>query len=633
MSPAALLRFLKSRRCAMPHAILLITSFCAGLGVLGIHQYQSLTLSDLLNPSIEWLVYWIACASVWYASWLIWSIFLTRFIKSDTEAALRGDAIGYVPLALILGVWIKHMGLPASLFVIPAIAGFLAWKLRSVLSVLGSSQATNARCTIVLGAGMMVFASAFSYYGALRFLAFRSFADFGLFVQQVWNFSNFDYFFLSGMGWLPFGNHFSPIIFLLAPFYWIWENPIAIILIQNVVLALGALPLYWLARDRYHLPVYGLAIGLCYLLYPALQLPAIGDFHESLLVATPVLFAFYYLQRQSYYSAWVFIVLVLMCKEDTPFIVFMLGAYALMIQKDHRQGGAIMGFAVLWFVVGVGVVMPMSQGGENWYLQFLPSTGAVGAEAPSMLDRAGSLFTHVFSAKHLLLLMQLLIPLGALSLLAPAEIFIGIPTFLELVLYTGPPFGLVGTLKTWHVVALVPAFFIAAVFAIEKVSRSRFFCALQGNTTPGFLCLTFLLISGVGATLSYGAIPLIVRSNSNTDVTAHDRIGHEVVATIPPDVSVATTSPLSAHLAHRRELYMLPLPFAAGAWMGDDALRPRVVDYVIVDTSSTALAEMTTGQDVTFLETVREIGQDEGYTSVSARDGFVVYRRTDLVFP
>ncbi|MBT5875074.1 MAG: DUF2079 domain-containing protein, partial [Candidatus Latescibacteria bacterium] len=558
MSPAALLRFLKSGRCAISHAILLTTSFFAGLGVLGIHQYQTLTLDDLFNPSIQWIGYWIACASVWYTSWLIWNISLSRFLKSDTESALRGDAVGYVPLALILGVWIKHMGLPASLFVIPAVAGFLAWKLRSVLTVLGSSLATNARCTIVLGAGMTVFACAFSYYGALRFLAFRSFADFGLFVQQVWNFSNFDYFFRSGMGWLPFGNHFSPIILLLAPFYWIWENPITIILIQNVVLALGALPLYWLARDRYHLPIYGLAIGLCYLMYPALQLPAMGDFHESLLVATPVLFAFYYLQRKSYHSAWGFILLVLMCKEDTPFIVFMLGAYALVIQKDHRQGLSIMGGAVLWFVVSVGVIMPMSQGTENWYLQFLPSTGAGGTDAVTMMDRARSLVAHVFSAEHFVPLMQLLVPLGALSLLAPAEILIGVPTFLELALYTGPPFGLVGTLKTWHVVALVPAFFIATVFAIGKVSRSRFFSALQDNRTPGFLCLTYLLICGVGATLSYGAFPLLPRSSSDIDVTTHDRIGHEVVATIPPDVSVATTSPLSAHLAHRRELYMLP---------------------------------------------------------------------------
>lgn len=601
--------------------------------MLGIHQYQTLTLDDLFSPSIQWFGYWIACAFVWYTSWLIWNISLSHFFKSDTETALRGDVLGYVPLALILGVWIKHIGLPASLIVIPAIAGFLAWKLRSVIGVLGSSWASNARCTLVLGAGMLAFTSVFSFYGALRYLAFRSFADFGLFVQQVWNFSKFDYFFLSGMGWLPFGNHFSPIIFLLAPFYWIWENPITIIVIQNVVMALGALPLYWLARDRYHLPIYGLAIGLCYLLYPALQLPAIGDFHESLLVATPVLFAFYYLQRQSYFSAWIFILLVLMCKEDTPFIVFMLGAYALIIQKDNRQGLFIMGFAVLWFVVGVGVIMPMSQGGDNWYLQFLPSTGAGGAEAVSLLDRAGSLATHVFSAKHLLLLMQLLIPLGAIALLAPVEILIGAPTLMELVLYTGPPFGLVGTLKTWHIVALVPAFFIAAVFAIEKVTSSRFFCALHGNTTPGFLCLTFLLISSVGATLSYGAFPLLLRSNSDIDVTPHDRIGHEVVTTIPPDVSVATTSPLSAHLAHRRELYMLPLPFEPGAWMGDDALRPRVVDYVVVDTSSTALAEMTAGQDVSFLSTVREIGQDEGYTSVTARDGFVVYRRTGLVIP
>ena len=41
-----------------------------------------------------------------------------------------------------------------------------------------------------------------------------------------------------------FGVHFSPILFILLPFYAIYPSPETLLVMQTVILALGALPVY-----------------------------------------------------------------------------------------------------------------------------------------------------------------------------------------------------------------------------------------------------------------------------------------------------------------------------------------------------------------------------------------------------
>jgi uncharacterized membrane protein len=484
----------------------------------------------------------------------------------------------------------------------------------------------------LVAVGMVVYSVTFTVLGGLRYLAFRAEGDFGIYIQQVWNFSNFDYYFLSDVGWLPFANHFSPIIFLLVPFYWIWEHPFTIIVVQNTVIALGAFPLYWMAHERLRSPVAGLAVAITYLMYPGNQYPSLGDFHESLLVGTLVLFGFYYLHKQLYRKAWLFILLVLMCKEDTPFIIFMFGVYAWIIQHQRKQGLAIIAFSVVWFIVSVWVIMPMSQGTTNWYVQFIPSETSLDASFPSLIVTLGALSDHFFSMSHLIFMLRLLIPVGALVVFAPAEFLIGVPTLLELMLYTGPPLDSIGVAFTWHVAAVVPAFFISAIFGMERLINARWFQNIAGNRSPLRLCITYFCLSSICASVSYGVHSYSVPFRTDDfQVTPHDRIGHEILKVIPPEASVSTSHLLSSHLAQRKNLHLLPVLFKTGYWLGDESLRPQHVDYVVVDTSRAALDEMPGG--TAFLDEIRDIGQHPDYNTVVARDGYVVFRHKQAPVP
>ena len=67
------------------------------------------------------------------------------------------------------------------------------------------------------------------------------------------------------------GSHVDPILVAFAPLWWIWPSPSMLLAAQAVAIALGALPVFWLARKHLGSERAGLGFALAYLLYPAVQ--------------------------------------------------------------------------------------------------------------------------------------------------------------------------------------------------------------------------------------------------------------------------------------------------------------------------------------------------------------------------
>src|SRR3989338_2070052 len=44
------------------------------------------------------------------------------------------------------------------------------------------------------------------------------------------------------------GDHFTPIVILLLPFYYLWQSPKTLLVLQTIVLALSAVPVYLIAK-------------------------------------------------------------------------------------------------------------------------------------------------------------------------------------------------------------------------------------------------------------------------------------------------------------------------------------------------------------------------------------------------
>lgn len=622
--------FIGTRRSRRAHLILLLSSLATGLAVYTVRHFQTLTIADLFSPSMAWLFYWVPVALGFYGSWVGWAVLVARWRGVDVGDVLERDALSYGPFILLFGVWLKHLEIPAVLPCIPAVAGFIALKLWSAHPYEWQRPwSVSGRVVISLLVGIMAaYGVSFSLLGWWRYQAFRTFADFGLFVQQVWGFSQFKMLFLTGVGAWPFGNHFSPILCLLAPLYWIWPNPGMLCIAQSTIMALGAVPVYWLARDRLDSQSGGMIFALLYLVYPAVQFPVLGDFHESVLIATPVLFAFYFLQRQQYGKVLLFVFLILFCKEDTGLIVTMLGWYAWAVLHHRRVGIGLISLGLVWFVVSIGVIMPIFQERPNWYLQFFMGSDRAGVASGSLAEQVTALIGQVVTRPHLVYVLELIVPLGGLMFLAPAELLLGVPTLLELLVYTGPPYGLVASIYSWHTAAVVPAMFIAAIYGMARLARWSGIPSIVERRVAFIPCLLFVLLCGALSSVAYGALPYSIRFRfTDFQVTPHDRIGHEVLTQIPPDASVSTTSQMYAHLSHRERVYVFPIPFKPAGWIGTMSRYPTQVEYVVVDTSKAVVMEMTESQREGFMEAVRALGRNPDYRTLVARDGYVIFQR------
>src|SRR5438045_5702478 len=76
-----------------------------------------------------------------------------------------------------------------------------------------------------------------------------------------------------------FAIHFEPILFPVSLLYFLWPTPKTLLVLQTVIVSLGAFPAFWLARLRLRNDLAGVIFAVIYLLYPAQQQATVYDFH------------------------------------------------------------------------------------------------------------------------------------------------------------------------------------------------------------------------------------------------------------------------------------------------------------------------------------------------------------------
>jgi uncharacterized membrane protein len=207
----------------------------------------------------------------------------------------------------------------------------------------------------------------FSWLSLQRHNSFSTNAlDLGYIDQVVWNILHGRFLYSTirvGMSdysitYPPAAYHFQPILVLLSLLYLIYSRPETLLVLQSIILGLGALPVFWLARDRLDSGLGGLTFALSYLLLPAIGWASLTGFHSLSLVATFLLFAFYFLQKRSYLGFSVFALLALATREDASLFVAMMGLYALIVQKERKISIWTVVISVGWFLLTSLLIIP-----------------------------------------------------------------------------------------------------------------------------------------------------------------------------------------------------------------------------------------------------------------------------------
>ena len=140
-----------------------------------------------------------------------------------------------------------------------------------------------------VAAGLLV-ATYIGVFGRLTWAQHENFGtfgyDMGLYDQGIWLLSRFKDPFVTIRGLHFFQHHVNLITVLFVPAYWLGAGPHFLYLVETVWMALGAVPLYLLARDRLESGWLGVAVAACFLLYPSLEWINWWHFHPDA-IASP----------------------------------------------------------------------------------------------------------------------------------------------------------------------------------------------------------------------------------------------------------------------------------------------------------------------------------------------------------
>jgi uncharacterized membrane protein len=420
--------------------------------------------------------------------------------------------------------------------------------------------------------------------------------DLGNMVQAVWSTAHgrpLDATELDGDQIIRLGAHVDPVLAGFAPLWWIWPSPTMLLVVQAGAIALGAVPVFWLARKHLRSERTAALFALAYLLYPSVQWLALDDFHPVALACPLLLYGLWYLDEGRLLAALPFLVLAVLTKEEIALVVAGLGVW-YWLARGHRRAGA--GLAVAGVVVAaffLGVVMPHFRAGEA--PEFYGRYDAIGGSPLGILETAVTdplaLLRAVTEGRDLNYLLQLSLPVLGLFLAAPLLL---IPALPELAANLLSGTATQTSIELHYTAAIVPFLVVGAIFGAARFPR----------------LVPLLFAASLAGAVFLG--PLWSGELEPDRLSQHDRVAERAVKLVPPEAPVTATNGLAAHLSARRRVFSFPVVREA-EWVAVDLRDPSYLDRSSTpSTTAVALAQL--------------IGSG-GWTRVLDDDGIVVLSR------
>jgi uncharacterized membrane protein len=436
--------------------------------------------------------------------------------------------------------------------------------------------------------GVVVWAWLFGSLGVQNHRNFGTWSyDMGIYDQALWLVSRGGDAFMSVRGLEVWGHHVNLIAYAFVPFYWLGAGPSFLYAVQACALALGAVPVYLIARDRFSNPWMGLCLAVVYLLYAPVQWISWAMFHPEALVITPFLFAWWLATRErwGWYAAMV--LLALSTREDTALAVIVLGLVLLVHLRRapdrrtvRRMALGTVAVGAFWYLVCARIVLPyFNDGREPFYITYF--YGNYGSSMPeiiaTMLRHPDRVVSDMVQHDRLVFYKQMSWPLGWVYLGNPLGLLMAVPQLLASVIGLSPYARMIRYQYTSVMIAPV---FIASIHGAYAFWRFK---------VAKLLLPLWLVGCAYVSNVAWSPSPLNDAAYAvwSTPNERHDSLRHALTL-VPDGASVTASYQLLPHLSHRREVYDWPNPFWASVWGNDDCYRlpdPTTVDWVVLDLS------------------------------------------------
>ncbi|TWE19158.1 putative membrane protein [Kitasatospora atroaurantiaca] len=435
----------------------------------------------------------------------------------------------------------------------------------------------------------------------------RGYAHFGLPTSAL---KSFHHEFPPGFSLL--GDHFSPVLALLAPLYWLWDDPRSLILGQALLFAAGV-PLirriaarsFAAADARTTRRATDLA-GLVYGLGWPLLIAARGGFHEVAFAVPLTLLMLERGQARRYATAAVAAVLLCCTKED---LGLMVGAFGLVLilraRRSHDRRGLAYGLGLLLggplaAVAAIRWLIPAMGGQPGYYWNYGELGPDAGSAAAHVLGDPLLLVQAAFGAPLKPLLLLWLVGTTLALPLRSATVLCAAPLIAERILSDNP--------NHWSIARHYDAFLWPILLTAALEALGRLYADERTRRTSRRLGVAVAGLA-LAAAVPLGLVGLF--TPSQWQPKAGEAALVRAAAQIPDGASVEADNQAAPRLTARTDVVLV------------DGT-PRGREYVLTRSDKRSFPFATDREQAARIDLLLA----HGYRQIWAEDGVVLLHRT-----
>lgn len=505
-----------------------------------------------------------------------------------------------------------QQGAVAALLSLLASAAYYAHPSLAARSPLDSlRQETWARRLLLIV--ILLYVTVFIYFTFQRHWHFNSAGfDLGIQDQVVWNTAHGRWYQSSLEVSNYLGDHFQPLMAVLALPYRIWPSAYVLLAFQTIVLALGAIPLYRLASRRLNSPLIGLLFATLYLLYPSVGYINRFDFHWEA-TAIPLLIAAVDAADEERWKAMsLFLFLALFGKEDIGLTVSAFGFW--LAWRKRTWIGAAWGVAGLAYsLVALFVFIPAFRGIPSDTLNRYGWLGDTPLQmVQTLILDPGSVASHLAQPQTAIFLLTLLGPVLFIPLFSSQSLVLLPAIGYNLLAQNHPP---QQTIYFQYVAPLIPFVLTSTIYGAERLLT---FAPARHSRLLRFSLLVTLFTFALWHVTAISN-PLVdnERASSAWYRLPNEQAIRRGLDQIPAGSSLFTTNHYTPHLTHRQAIYAFIFP--------EDAARIQEVDTLFFNLRDhrSVVAKINCGRYQNFFQTAAE----QNFGVIFNEEGVIVLQR------
>lgn len=388
---------------------------------------------------------------------------------------------------------------------------------------------------------------------------------------------------IKGDGYNLLGDHFHPLLALIAPVYAVAPHAFTLLVVQAVCFAVAAAVLTRTATDSLATVAGGILLGLAFAFSWGLQYAAEAQFHEIALAIPLITLSLSALLERRDLATVLWAAPLVFVKEDLGLTVAIIGL--LVAYRSRKPLGLWLTiWGIGWFAIAVFIVLPILNPQGSWAY-------ATNANPLTLLADPASLF---HPSKGLTLTLILVIS-GGLVLRSPIALVL-LPTLGWRFLssnhgYWGP---------SWHYSAiLMPIVFVALLDGINRGPATRWAWVRSYSRHGAAIAVT-------AATLLLPTLPLwSLLTRSAWEPADRAEAATTILDTIPAGSSVETDIGLMSYLVDDHDVY----------WLGNTNPTP---DCILID----RIAGGTPNEWGTALEVAARLHPGVTYHVIAKQSGY-----------